>query len=457
MLQAGRRNKVFWVVCRKILDERRTVFHVERMNILIVGSGGREHALAWKINQSPLVDTVWSAPGSPGLNEVGPCFDVKADDISSMVKLVEQLEPDLIVIGPEQPLAEGLADRIREIGFDVFGPSAAAAQIEASKGFSKDLMARCHVPTAAYKRVTTVADAKAFLDTLKPPFVLKADGLAAGKGVVIAKTRMEADVAAASMLGGQFGSASTELVIEEFMHGEEASVFVLTDGENFAVLPAAQDHKRAFDGDEGPNTGGMGAYAPAPIVTPDLMETVVQTVIQPTLQGMKADGCPFQGVLYVGLMLTEDGPKVVEYNCRFGDPECQVLMTGLEGDIVPLLLASATGGYSESDFARLYPEGGFKPSATVVMATKGYPGDYVKGSVISGVETANAKSGVKVFHAGTRIGDAGELQASGGRVINVTGTGDTLGQALANAYAGVDAIDWPEGFYRSDIGWRIQK
>lgn len=426
------------------------------MNILVIGSGGREHALAWKINQSPLVDEVWSAPGNPGMHEIGPCFDVKATDVEGLCKLVGQLEPDLVVIGPEQPLADGLADRIQAMGFDAFGPSAAAARIEASKGFSKDLMAKYNVPTARYRRITNKADAAAFLDTLTAPYVLKADGLAAGKGVVIAGNREQADIAVASMLAGEFGDASAEVVIEEFMHGEEASVFAITDGENVVILPAAQDHKRAYDGDEGPNTGGMGAYAPAPVMTDELMDVARETIIMPTLAGMQAEGCPFQGVLYVGLMITDEGPKVVEYNCRFGDPECQVLMTGLVGDIVPLLLASATGGYSARDFEKLAPGGGFNPAATVVMATNGYPGSYEKGSKLEGLTTANRLEGVKVFHAGTDVDDSGQFIAVGGRVLNVTASGPDLETAFKRAYSGVNAIDWPGGFYRSDIGWRVR-
>ena len=427
------------------------------MNILVIGSGGREHALAWKINQSALVDEVWSAPGNPGMHEIGPCFDVKAGDIDGLVKLVRQLEPDLVIIGPEQPLADGLADRVRAAGFDVFGPSAAAAQIEASKGFSKDLMAKYNVPTAAYQRVRTVDAAMVFLDTLEAPYVLKADGLAAGKGVVIAETRIQADIAAKSMLAGEFGDASAELVIEEFMKGEEASVFALTDGVNVVLLPAAQDHKRIGEGDTGLNTGGMGSYAPAPVVSPDLMYQVRDEIVLPTLKGMEAEGCPFQGVLYVGLMIENGRARVVEYNCRFGDPECQVLMAGLAGDIVPLLLASATGGYSATDFARLVPVGGFKPTANVVLATKGYPGSYDKGSVIEGVTTANSLEGVTVFHAGTDVGPDGSLIAVGGRVLNVTATGATLDEAFNRAYSGVNAIEWPEGIFRRDIGWRARE
>ncbi len=427
------------------------------MNILVIGSGGREHALAWKINQSPLVDEVWSAPGNPGMHSVGPCFDVKATDLDGLEKLAKQLDPDLIIVGPEQPLADGLADRLRGAGYDVFGPSAAAAQIEASKGFSKDLMAKYGIPTARYQRVKTVEAASAFLDTLEAPYVLKADGLAAGKGVVIAESRADADEAVKTMLDGQFGDASAELVIEEFMQGEEASVFAITDGENFICLPAAQDHKRAFDGDKGPNTGGMGAYAPAPIMTDALMADVKERVVVPSLKGLAAEDAKFQGVLYIGLMITEEGPKVVEYNCRFGDPECQVLMMGLQGDIVPLLLASSTGGYSARDFDALAPAGGFDPAVTVVMATKGYPEAYEKGSEIQGVETAEQLEGVKVFHAGTDVAPDGALIAVGGRVLNVTATAPTIDEAFQRAYSGVNAIDWPEGFYRSDIGWRVRR
>lgn len=427
------------------------------MNILVIGSGGREHALAWKMKQSPIVDEIWSAPGNPGMHEIGPCFDVKIDDNDALEKLALQLDPDLIVIGPEQPLANGLADRLRARGYDVFGPNAGAAQIEASKGFSKDIMAKYKIPTAAYRRVTDLAAGKAFLDTLTPPYVLKADGLYAGKGVIIADTREEADAALAGMLSGSMGSAGAEVVIEEFMHGEEASVFALTDGENVVLLPAAQDHKRVGEGDTGKNTGGMGAYAPAPVVTDKLMKKVRDTIVIPTLKGMKAEGHTYQGVLYVGLMMTDTGPKVVEYNCRFGDPECQVLMAGLEGDIVPLILACSTGGMSASDFAQMAPQGGFQPTATVVLATKGYPDAYEKGSVIDGVSAANELANVMVFHAGTDVRDDGALVAVGGRVLNVTASAPNLDQAFDSAYSGVDAIKWPEGFCRRDIGWRVRQ
>ncbi len=428
------------------------------MNILIIGSGGREHALAWKIAQSPIVDTVWSAPGSAALDQIGPCFDVAADDIEQIEKLALQLEPDLVVVGPEAPLAAGLGDRLRARGFDVFGPNREPAQLEASKGFAKDLMAQFGVPTAGYGRFTHADDAKAFLTTLQPPFVLKADGLAAGKGVVIVDTLEEAQAEAEDMLSGKFGEASAELVIEEFMPGEEASVFVLTDGTNRLTLPACQDHKRLGDGDEGPNTGGMGAYCPAPLMTPELMAQVDEEIAAPMLDGLNEAGHPYKGVLYIGLMITPEGPKVVEFNVRFGDPECQILMTALQDDIVPALLACATGGMPARDFESLMPNlAKSKPAATVVLATQGYPGSYEKGSVIKGVKEAGEVEGVTVFHAGTGVNDNGDLIATGGRVLNVTAEGDTLQQAIERAYQAVDSIDWPQGVHRSDIGWRALK
>jgi phosphoribosylamine--glycine ligase len=429
------------------------------MNILLIGSGGREHALAWKMAQSPLVDVVHSAPGNPGMHEIGPCFDVAADDVDGLVKLALQIEPDLIVIGPEAPLARGLSDILRARGFDVFGPSKEAAQLEASKAFSKGRMKKYSVPTAAYGEFTEAAPAKAFLKKMTAPYVLKADGLAAGKGVVIAATLKEAEAEIDEMLSGKFGDASATLVIEEFMHGEEASVFVITDGEGAVYLPAAQDHKRVGDGDTGPNTGGMGAYAPAPVVSAVIMARVKREIAEPMLKGMAKDGMPYQGVLYIGVMVTADGPKVVEFNARFGDPECQALMKGLKGDIVPLILVAATGGLkgSEAQFERLLGLDDFAPTATVVMAAKGYPGKVEKGSIIKNVAGANAVPGVTVFHAGTDMNSIGLLTANGGRVLNVTASGATLREAVDRAYAGVDAIDWPEGFCRRDIGWRALK
>ena len=429
------------------------------MNILLIGSGGREHALAWKMAQSPLVDMVHSTPGNPGMDEEGPCFDVAVTDIQKLVQLTLQVEPDLVVIGPEAPLAEGLSDILRARGFDVFGPSQQAAQLESSKAFSKARMVQYGVPTAAYGEFTDPVLAKSYLRTLEAPYVLKADGLAAGKGVVIAETLDQADAEIDEMLSGKFGDASATLVIEEFMHGEEASIFVITDGTGAIYLPAAQDHKRAGDGDTGPNTGGMGAYAPAPVVTDEILARVKAEIVQPMLKGMKADGMPYQGVLYVGIMVTTDGPKVVEFNARFGDPECQVLMKGLAGDIVPAILGAATGGLegNEEAFEALLELDRFEPTATIVLATEGYPGSYAKGSVIRGVKSANDLPGVTVFQAGTDMDEGGALVANGGRVLAVTASGDDLQEAVTRAYAGVDAIDWPEGFCRRDIGWRALK
>ena len=390
------------------------------------------------------------------MDQIGPCFDVAADDVDGLVKLALQIEPDLVVIGPEAPLALGLSDILRARGFDVFGPSQKAAQLEASKAFSKARMTKYGVPTAAYGEFTEAAPAKAFLRKMSAPYVLKADGLAAGKGVVIAETLEEADAEIEEMLSGKFGSASATLVIEEFMHGEEASVFVITDGEGAIFLPAAQDHKRVGDGDTGPNTGGMGAYAPAPVVSAEIMARVKREIAAPMLKGMAKDGMPYQGVLYIGIMVTAEGPKVVEFNARFGDPECQVLMKGLKGDIVPAILVAATGGLrgNEDAFEALLELEDFQPAATVVLAAKGYPGSYEKGTVIEGVKQASSLDSVTVFHAGTDVTADGKLVAKGGRVLNVTASGATLREAVDRAYAGVDAIDWPGGFCRRDIGWR---
>ena len=429
------------------------------MKVLVIGSGGREHALAWKINQSEIVDEVFCVPGNPGMDAIGSCFDVDPCDLHAMQELVLKIVPGLIVIGPEQPLAAGLSDALRARGFDVFGPSQRAAQLESSKGFSKDLMAKHDIPTASFGRFDDLTKALDFLETMQAPYVIKADGLAAGKGVVICDTLEEAENEVEAMMTGKFGDASAEIVIEEFMTGEEASIFVLTDGEGAIYLPPAQDHKQVGDGDTGPNTGGMGAYAPAPVMTPQVMELVQALVVEPLLSGMAEDDMPYQGVLYVGIMVTEDGPKVVEFNARFGDPECQVLMAGLPGDIVPALLICATGGlvHAHREISEMMGLREFVPSATVVLANEGYPGDYAKGSIISGVEAADALEGVTVFHAGTDKDSDGKLIAVGGRVLGVTATGDDLKQALERAYAGVDAIDWPQGFCRRDIGWRALK
>ena len=419
------------------------------MNILLIGSGGREHALAWKMAQSPLVDVVHCAPGNPGMDQIGPCFDVAADDVDGLVKLALQIEPDLVVIGPEAPLALGLSDILRARGFDVFGPSQKAAQLEASKAFSKARMTKYGVPTAAYGEFTEAAPAKAFLRKMSAPYVLKADGLAAGKGVVIAETLEEADAEIEEMLSGKFGSASATLVIEEFMHGEEASVFVITDGEGAIFLPAAQDHKRVGDGDTGPNTGGMGAYSPARVLTPELEALAISQIVGPTVKAMADEGNPYSGVLYAGLMLTEQGPKLIEYNARFGDPECQVLMMRLESDLVELLLACADNKLSSIEPPRFSGD----VAMTVVMAAEGYPGTPKKGGRIDHIPAAEA-GGAKVFHAGTALSADGVLTATGGRVLNVTAKGPSVKAARDAAYAAVDAISFAQGFCRRDIGWR---
>ena len=429
------------------------------MKILILGSGGREHALAWKISQSPLVDEVFSAPGNPGMDMIGPCFDLDITDLHAVQELALQLSPDLIIIGPEAPLAAGASDALRARGFDVFGPSQKAAQLESSKGFAKDLMQKYGVPTARYGRFDDLTKALDFLETMDAPYVIKADGLAAGKGVVIAETLEDAENTVEEFMTGKFGEASSEIVIEEFMEGEEASVFVMTDGDGAIYLPVAQDHKRVGDGDTGPNTGGMGAYAPAPVVDARTMELVQTLIVEPMLSGMADDDMPYQGVLYVGIMVTESGPKVVEFNARFGDPECQVLMAGLPGDIVPALLVCATGGLAtaHADLCEMMGLAEYRTSAVVVMAANGYPGTVEKGSVIKGVDAAGEIDDVTVFHAGTNVNAQSELVANGGRVLGVTATADSLPQAIDKAYQGVAAIDWPGGFFRKDIGHRVLK
>jgi phosphoribosylamine--glycine ligase len=419
------------------------------MNILLVGSGGREHALAWKITASPLCERLVAAPGNPGIADVCETRAVKVTDVDGLVALAREIGAGLVVVGPEAALEVGLADRLAELGIPCFGPSAAAARLETSKAFTKDFCARHNLPTAAYGVFETAAAAGVFLDTLSAPFVIKADGLAAGKGVVIAATREEADAAVADMLSGRFGAAGARVVIEEFMEGEEASLFALSDGENAVLFGAAQDHKRAFDGDEGPNTGGMGTYSPAPVLTPELIERARREIINPTVRGMAAEGYPYKGVLYAGLMLTTDGPKLVEYNARFGDPECQVLMLRLADDIVPYLLAAAAGGLAGM------PEPKWREEAAicVVMAANGYPEAPKSGGVITGADADFGDEAV-VFHAGTSRDADGTLRASGGRVLNVCARGATLHEARDIAYAAVAAIDFPDGFYRSDIGWR---
>jgi len=414
------------------------------MNILLLGSGGREHALAWKLAQSLACDRLYAAPGNPGIAEEAELAALDATDHGAVIAFCAERAIGLVVIGPEAPLVDGLSDTLRGAGVPVFGPSQAAAQLEGSKGFTKDLCARAGIPTAGYVRTGSLEDARAAIARFAPPYVLKADGLAAGKGVVIAETLAEAEAALADMFGGVFGSAGAEVVIEEFMAGEEASFFALTDGTAILPFGSAQDHKRVGDGDLGPNTGGMGAYSPAPVLTPELQAQVMAEIIVPTVEVMRADGNPYVGVLYAGLMLTADGPKLIEYNARFGDPECQVLMMRLQSDLVAVMLACAKGELAGVEVA-------FRDETalTVVMAAKGYPGDSERGGAIDLGEAE--REGAKVFHAGTALKD-GALVASGGRVLGVTATGASVTQAQARAYAAVDAISFPSGFCRRDIG-----
>jgi phosphoribosylamine--glycine ligase len=419
------------------------------MNILLVGSGGREHALAWKISQSALVKRLVCAPGNPGIEKHAELAAVKADDAEGLAALAREMRADLVVVGPEAALAAGLADRLAAAGIPCFGPTAKAAQLETSKAFAKAFLERHAIPTAGYGVYDTPAEARQALDVFKPPYVIKADGLAAGKGVAISPDRRDAEAEIDRMLGGRFGSAGSRVVIEEFMDGEEGSLFALCDGQRAVLFGGAQDHKRAFDGDTGPNTGGMGAYSPAPVFTPDMVETADSRVVQPTLAGMAAEGAPYRGVLYVGLMATSGGPKVVEFNARFGDPECQVLMMRMAGDIVPYLLACARGDVSK------LPPPAFKPQTVicVVLAAKGYPDSPLEGSQIRGADQDFGPD-VQVFHAGTKRRDDGVLVASGGRVLSVCAAGDDITQARERAYAAIRKIDWPGGFHRTDIGWR---
>lgn len=421
------------------------------MKILIVGSGGREHALGWKLKQSPLVSELISAPGNPGLAEIGRTVAIGATDAAELAALALREQVELVVIGPEAAAAAGLADALKQVGIPCFGPSKAAAELEASKAFMKDFCERHGVPTAGYKVFDDAIHAKASLGDREPPFVIKADGLAAGKGVVIAETRREADAAIDEILFlRKFGTAGQRIVIEDFLPGEEASFFAICDGETAVPFGAAQDHKRAYDGDKGPNTGGMGAYSPAPVFTDEMRDQTMERIILPTLRGMKAEGRPFVGVLFAGLMISPDGPKLIEFNVRFGDPECQTLMRRLKSDLAPVLLLAAQGELAGAPKV-VWDD---RPAVTVVYAAQGYPDEPLTGSVIRGVPTADTVPEVKVFHAGTKEDADGTLRAAGGRVLNVTAVGATLREAVASAYHGVNQIDWPGGFCRRDIAWR---
>jgi len=424
------------------------------MKLLLIGSGGREHALAWKLNQSPLVETLHCAPGNAGIAETADIVDVKADDMIGLIALIQREAYDFVVVGPEQPLALGIVDALEDMGVRTFGPKQAAAQLESSKAFTKALCDKYKIPTADYGVFTDMKEAKAFLKTMKAPYVLKADGLAAGKGVVIPETLEAAEADLNEFFSGKFGEASKTVLIEEFMEGQEASFFAISDGKTALPLIAAQDHKRAFDGDKGPNTGGMGAYSPAPVFTDEILATVMEKIIQPTVYGMAKDGHPFKGVLFAGLMITKDGPKLIEYNARFGDPECQVVMRRLQSDLVPILLAAEAGELDKMEAPAWFED----PVANVVLAAKGYPGDYKKGSIINGVEDVNEQEGVVVFHAGTRRGkNCGKLKANGGRVLNVTASGETLQDAVDRAYQAVGDIKWSQKQFRTDIAHHALK
>ncbi|MGA8498036.1 MAG: phosphoribosylamine--glycine ligase [Xanthobacteraceae bacterium] len=423
------------------------------MNILLLGSGGREHALAWKMAASPLADRLYCAPGNAGIAREAECVDLDIADHGAVIAFCRTRHIDLVVVGPEAPLCAGIVDDLEAAGIKAFGPTRAAARLEGSKGFTKDLCRANGIPTAAYERFRAADPAKTYVRAHGAPIVVKADGLAAGKGVVVAQTVAEAEAAVDMMFGGgilisNMGEAGGEVVIEEFLAGEEASFFALCDGATAIALTTAQDHKRAFDGDQGPNTGGMGAYSPAPNIDDAMSARVMAEIITPTLRAMLALGTPYKGVLYAGLMITADGPKLIEYNARFGDPETQVLMLRLMSDLIPALLASRDGQLKSFDL-RWYPD----PALTVVMAAKGYPGDYARGSVIEGLDDAAKVEGVEIFHAGTKA-DGPRILANGGRVLNVSAIGKTVREAQARAYEAISRIRWPEGFYRHDIGWR---
>ena len=418
------------------------------MDILILGGGGREHALAWAVAKSPECDRLVCAPGNAGIADVAECVSLNIEDGAAVATFALTEGIEFVIVGPEAPLAAGVADALRDAGVKVFGPSREAARLEASKAFTKEICDAAKAPTAAYARFTEAEPAKAYVREQGAPIVIKADGLAAGKGVIIAETVKDAEDAIDDMLGGAFGAAGAEVVIEEFMTGEEASFFVICDGKTALPLATAQDHKRAYDGDEGPNTGGMGAYSPAPVMTAAVEARALAEIVEPTLAEMARRGAPYTGVLYAGLMIEDGVPRLVEYNVRFGDPECQVLMMRLGSDILPALVAAAEGRLAEATL-----DWSPDPAMTVVVAAKGYPGSYAKGEEIGGLDAAGAVEGVEVFHAGTQAaGD--KVLSNGGRVLNVTARGATLAEARERAYEAVGKLDWPGGFCRRDIGWR---
>ncbi len=419
-----------------------------KMNVLVIGSGGREHALCWALSKSSEIENLYCAPGNGGIQDIATCISLNGENSAEVIQFCTENNIGFVVVGPEAPLVLGLVDDLEKADIESFGPRAAAAALEGSKGFMKDLCREFDIPTAAYERFSDASLAKEYLRSQKMPIVIKADGLAAGKGVIIAGDLDEADATVDDILGGKFGGAGAEIVIEEFLEGEEASFFVLTDGNDILPLATAQDHKAVGDGDTGPNTGGMGAYSPAPVMTDALVETTIETIIKPTVAAMKARGADYTGVLYAGLMITKEGPKLIEYNVRFGDPECQVLCARLDSDILPALHATANG--TLKDITLQWKE---DPALVVVMAAKGYPGDYAKNTKIKGLDAANLDEDVIVLHAGTKR-DGDTILSTGGRVLGVTATGKTVSDAQKKAYDAVHKIKWPEGFNRSDIGWR---
>jgi phosphoribosylamine---glycine ligase len=421
------------------------------MNILILGSGGREHALAWKMAASPLADRLYCAPGNAGIAQEAECVALDLTNHGAVIAFCKTNKIDLVVVGPEVPLVAGIADDLEAAGIKAFGPSKWAARLEGSKGFTKDLCKANKIPTAGYERFKGAAAAKDYVRRKGAPIVVKADGLAAGKGVVVAETVAEAEAAIDMMFTGGLGKPAWEIVIEDCLIGEEASFFALCDGETAIALASAQDHKRVGDGDKGPNTGGMGAYSPAPIMTAEMNDRVMNEIIHPTVRAMQAMGAPYKGVLFAGLMITKDGPQLIEYNVRFGDPECQVLMLRLMSDLVPALLAARDGQLKKFDL-RWYDDA----ALTVVMAAKGYPGNYERGTLIEGLDAAAQVEGVEIFHAGTKA-EANRILANGGRVLNVCARGESVREAQQRAYAAVDKIKWPDGFCRRDIGWQAVK
>ena len=425
------------------------------MKILLAGSGGREHALAWKIAQSSHCEKLYCAPGNAGIADVAECVDIAAEDIEGIIKFVKENKIDFVVVGPEQPLVDGLGSALRKEGVSVFGPSQEAAELEGSKGFMKDFCARHNIPTAEYQRFKSLDKAKSYIREKGAPIVIKTDGLAAGKGVLLPQTVEEAEEIVTDMLSGKaFGSAGTEIVIEEFMDGEEISYFALADGETYLPLTSAQDHKRVGDGDVGPNTGGMGAYSPAHFMTPELEKKIIDRIIKPTVEGMKKDGTPFKGILFAGLMVQNGDPKLIEFNIRFGDPECQSILMRLESDLVEILLATDKENLSDYQDKVKWSN---QATLCVVMASKGYPESYEKGTEIKNISDLTSIKEVQLFHSGTMKDNSGALVNSGGRVLSVVGIGDTIVQAQSKAYEGIAKIDWPDGFCRSDIGWRAIK